>query len=300
MSDETIKMAEIAIEGLLPAQGVFLLGGRPKDCKSWLAVQMCCALVTGLPLGGKLEVLRPGRAHLWALEDQFSLTKDKLLKLYPDTRPDHLNDLRIFAELPHPLVRGGAEIIQRELDRSPAQYVILDSLMKLTGERQAYGDIVQADYAVIDCARKLALKNHILVGIVMHTRKGSQGGAPIENLMGTTGTTAAADVLMELKKTGRTGKLSVRGRCLPSEDFNLAWWDSETWGWGVQGKDDDLTLGEVGADVVAYLEAQGASRPGTIAAGLHKPFGAVWQSLQRLQARGLITLDLSKRWMAKV
>jgi hypothetical protein len=54
----------------------------------------------------------------------------------------------------------------------------------------------------------------------MHTKKGAQGGNPIENLIGTSGTPAAADAVAELKRYPQgAGKLTITGRSVPAEDF---------------------------------------------------------------------------------
>jgi hypothetical protein len=55
----------------LPRVGLVLLGGRPKDGKSWFACQLALSVVTGQALGGWLEVKHHGRVQLWALEDSF-------------------------------------------------------------------------------------------------------------------------------------------------------------------------------------------------------------------------------------
>jgi hypothetical protein len=46
----------------------------------------------------------------------------------------------------------------------------------------------------------------------------------------------------------------------------------------------------------AYLEAQGAAKPSSIAAGIHKSFSSVWNALLRLQDRGKAVRTRDKRW----
>ena len=64
MNDDSITVTELMIEGLLPKCGLVLLGGRPKDGKSWFACQLALAVVTGQALGGWLRVREPGRVTL--------------------------------------------------------------------------------------------------------------------------------------------------------------------------------------------------------------------------------------------
>ena len=299
MGDTTIVTPDLSIDGLLPQVGLVLLGGRPKDGKTWFACQIALSFVTGEALGGWLQVRKPGRCHLWALEDQFALTKDKVAKLLGDRRPDSLRDLRVFAELSQPLLRGGDQLIRAALREHPAELVILDSLFKLTGAAQGKQyDISQRDYDVIDRARRIALEFRCAVIIIMHTRKGAKGGDPIENLLGTSGNTAAADCLCELKRTGHNGKLTVIGRMVQREDYELVWHegDKSGWGWTIDSAGDDAAIGETADDVLSFLEAQGECKPATIAASIHKSFGSVWQALLRLQSRGRVVRGSDKRW----
>jgi hypothetical protein len=298
IADDSIGIPELIIEGLLPKCGLVLLGGRPKDGKSWFACQLALSVATGQALGRYLKVREPGRVQLWALEDQYGLTKDKVKKLLQGTRPDGVGDIRIFAELAEPILRGGDEIIKGALQQHPSELIILDSLFKLTGATQAQCDISQRDYDVIDRVRKIAIEHNCLAAIVMHTKKGARGGNPVENIIGTSGTSAAADAVIELKRTSaREGKLTVVGRLVPQEDYELAWHGGpDEWGWTIESTGDDASIGETSQEVLGYLEAQGATKPATIAAALRKSFGSVWMSLQRLQARGKVIRGRDKKW----
>lgn len=298
IADDSIGVPELMIEGVLPKCGLVLLGGRPKDGKSWFACQLALSVATGQALGGYLKVREPGRVHLWALEDQSSLTKDKVKKLLRGRRPDGLGDIRIFDELAKPIVRGGDDIIRLALQEHPAELIILDSLFKLSGATQNNCDISQRDYEVIDRVRKIAIEHNCVAVIVMHTKKGARGGNPIENIIGTSGTSAAADAVIELKRTSaRDGKLTIVGRLVPQEDYELAWHGGpDEWGWSIESTGDDASVGETSQELLAYLEAQGPSKPATIAAALRKSFGSVWMSLQRLQERGKVIRGRDKKW----
>ena len=295
MSDSSVCIPDLLVEGLIPKGGLVLLGGRPKDGKSWLACQLALALITGNPLGGWLKVKERCRVQLWALEDQTVLTKDKIGKLLGRERPDSLRDLMLYEELPRPVLAGGDQILNDALTRQPSGLIILDSLFKLTGGGgNRNRDISQSDYDVIDRVRKIAMANNCAAVIVMHTKKGARGGNPIENLIGTSGISAAADAAIELKRTSaKEGKLTVVGRLVQQEDYSLEWHagDELGWGWTVDGTGDDATIGETMAEVIAYLQAQGATKPATIATALRRTFGSVWQALLRLELRGK-----AKRW----
>ncbi|MBZ5607246.1 MAG: AAA family ATPase [Acidobacteriia bacterium] len=304
LENDSICAPELMVDGFLPKNSLVLLGGRPKDGKSWLACQLALAMVTGEPLAGWLNVREPGRVHLWALEDQKVLTKDKMQKILAGRRPDGLRNLQVFDELSQPILQGGDAIINGVLKQHPADLIILDSLFKLTGgSAQRNSDISQKDYDVIDRVRKIAIENNCAAVIVMHTKKGARGGNPIENIIGTSGTSAAADAVAELKRTSaREGKLTIVGRMVQQEDYELAWHcgqpenGTEQWGWTIESAGDDASMGETMLEVRAYLEAQGACKPASIASALHKSFGSVWQALLRLQDRGKAVRGKDKKW----
>jgi hypothetical protein len=244
-----------------------------------------------------LKVKYPGRVALWALEDQFAITKDKMSKLLRGAVPDGASGLRIFAELPLPILNGGDQILRAALKEHPAELVILDSLFKLSGAKQPHSDISQTDYDVIDRVRRIALDFNCCGLIVMHTKKGAQGGNPIENLIGTSGTPAAADAVAELKRYQQGGRLSVTGRSVATEDFELSWHAGpDEWGWTIDDQGDQVGLGDTGQEILAYLEAQSAAKPGTIATALRKSFSSVWNALLRLQTKGKVVRCADKKW----
>jgi len=300
MSDDSVRPPDLLVDGLVPKTGLVLLGGRPKDGKSWFACQLALAAVTGEPLGGFLQVKERCRVGLWALEDQAALTKDKMGKLLGSARPAGLRDLLLFEELPKPILAGGDQILHDALEREPVGLIILDSLFKLTGGTgNRNQDISQKDYDVIDRVRKIAIEHNCAAVVVMHTKKGSRGGNPVENILGTSGTSAAADAIGELKRTSaKEGKLTVVGRVVQPEDYELAWHagDDSGWGWTVEGTGEDAAVGETMSEVMAYLQAQGPAKPVTIATALRRTFGSVWQALLRLESRSMAIKGRDKRW----
>ena len=130
----------------------------------------------------------------------------------------------------------------------------------------------------------------------MHTKKGSPGGSPIENLLGTTGTTAVPDVLMELKRHKDSGKLTLVGRAVPSEEFQINWHGGpEEWGWTIGAQGEEAAGGETQDEVLSYLDAQGSATPAVIAREIRRSFRSVWSALLRLQSRGKVR-RAGKKW----
>ena len=296
LDDNSITQPQMLVEGILLRQGLGVLGGRPKDGKSWLANQIALAVVTGQALGGWLQVNHQGRVQLWALEDRLPLTKDKVLKLLGGTRPAGLRNLNVIEELSKPVLSGGDQIIRAKLEEQPADLVILDSLFKLTGASQPQYDICQKDYDVLDRLRKIAIELHCFFLVVMHSKKNSAGSNPVENLLGTSGITAVPDVLMELKRFKDAGKLTVVGRSIPCEDFRMDWHGGpDEWGWTIGAQGEEASGGETQDEVLTYLEAQGSTTPAVIARETRKSFRSVWSALLRLQGRGKV-VRAGRKW----
>ena len=66
------------VEGLWTQQGVGLLCGSPKSCKTWLALELALSVASKTPVLGKYEVNDPGAVLLFAAEDAPAMVRDRL------------------------------------------------------------------------------------------------------------------------------------------------------------------------------------------------------------------------------
>jgi hypothetical protein len=57
------------IESLWGAGAVGVIGGAPKSCKSWLALEMAVAVASGRPCLGRFAVCGPGTVLVYMAED---------------------------------------------------------------------------------------------------------------------------------------------------------------------------------------------------------------------------------------
>lgn len=57
------------IDQLWAAQAVGVIGGSPKSCKSWLALEMAVAVASGQPCLGQFEAIETGSVLVYAAED---------------------------------------------------------------------------------------------------------------------------------------------------------------------------------------------------------------------------------------
>jgi RecA-family ATPase len=57
------------IEGLWAKEAVGCIGGAPKSCKTWLALEMALAVASGKPCLGRFAVKTPGPVLVYCAED---------------------------------------------------------------------------------------------------------------------------------------------------------------------------------------------------------------------------------------
>ena len=66
------------VAGLWGEQAVGIVGGEPKCCKSFLALDLAVAVAAGIPCLRRFAVPRPGRVLLFAAEDALHIVRRRL------------------------------------------------------------------------------------------------------------------------------------------------------------------------------------------------------------------------------
>ena len=80
VKDEPLPVVQVAaieqrdgpawlVEGLWAEEGVGIVGGAPKCCKSWLALDLALSVASGTPALGTYAVPRAGPVLVFAAED---------------------------------------------------------------------------------------------------------------------------------------------------------------------------------------------------------------------------------------
>ena len=64
--------------GLWSEQAVGIVGGEPKCCKSFLALDLAVAVASGTPCLRRFPVAHPGRVLLYAAEDALPIVRGRL------------------------------------------------------------------------------------------------------------------------------------------------------------------------------------------------------------------------------
>src|SRR6201998_435149 len=66
------------VEGLWSEEAVGIIGGEPKCCKSFLALDLAVAVAAGIPCLRRFAVPRAGRVLLYAAEDALHIVRRRL------------------------------------------------------------------------------------------------------------------------------------------------------------------------------------------------------------------------------
>src|SRR5208282_2005783 len=66
------------VDGLWSEEAVGIIGGEPKCCKSFLALDLAVAVAAGTPCLRRFAVQRPGRVLLYPAEDALHVVRRRL------------------------------------------------------------------------------------------------------------------------------------------------------------------------------------------------------------------------------
>jgi len=160
------------IEGLWSAEAVGIVGGEPKCCKSFLALDMAVAVASGTPCLRRFPTLRRGRVLLFAAEDSLAVVRQRLVGIAAATNTT-LDALDIHVVVA-PVVRLDIELDRTRLEDTvrvlrPA-LLVLDPFVRL----HRIDENASAEVApLLDFLRGLQRRYQIAVVLVHHSRKGA-------------------------------------------------------------------------------------------------------------------------------
>jgi hypothetical protein len=210
------------VASLWARAGVGILGGAPKCCKSWLALEMAVAVASGAPCLGAFEVGDTGGALLYMAEDAAAVVKARLAGICRHRGLD-------LADLPVHLITAPALRLDRAQDQvrlrdAVAAYtprlLVLDPFVRL--HRIDENDAGQVS-ALLGYLRELQRAHDVAVLVVHHARKNGPTGQPGQSLRGSGDFFAWADSLLHVRRHRGQLLLSVEHRGAPApEPLGLA------------------------------------------------------------------------------
>lgn len=270
------------------AEGLTILGGRPKLGKSWLALDFTIAVASGgRSLGAECD---QGDALYLALEDNQRRLQDRLRIVLPklkSLRPD-LSRLSLLTEAPK-IGEGLIEILDAWRTRvEDPRLIIVDTLAMVRPPKGRNQDSYAADYAALSPLQQYAGEHRVAVVVVTHVRK-MEANDPLEMISGTNGLTGAADSILVLDRSTDGPKLYGRGRDVEEVEIALKFDGGR---WSVLGKVDDVKRSSERRKILNALRDCGSAlSPKEIAEATGMKSNNVTHLLRKMVAAGEVKKD---------
>jgi len=209
-----------SVPGLLP-EGLLLLVGKPKQGKSWFALQIALAVASGGALLDSYQA-NQGEVLYLALEDtpQRLQARSKQLLTSATGIPTGLE----FAVQWHRMDEGGLADLEAYVQtHTQARLIVIDTWAKFTPlspprARTQY----EVDYASLAPLKQLADTHHLSILAIHHLRKAA-GKDALDEITGSTGLVGAVDGILLLKRSREQddATLLVTGRDIQEQTLSL-------------------------------------------------------------------------------
>jgi hypothetical protein len=203
------------VTGLWSEQAVGIVGGEPKCCKSFLALDLAVAVAAGIPCLRRFAVPRAGRVLLYAAEDALHIVRRRLEGICATTGLS-LPDLDIQV-ITAPSVRLDLDADRRSLQETVAKLqprlLILDPFVRLHRiDENASGEVAP----LLAYLRELQRRHAVAVLVVHHAKKGAGRARAGQALRGSSEFHAWGDSNLYLRRNGDDLSLSAEHRAAPS------------------------------------------------------------------------------------
>jgi RecA-family ATPase len=189
------------VTGLWSEQAVGIIGGEPKCCKSFLALDLAVAVAAGVPCLRRFAVPCAGRVLLYAAEDALHIVRRRLDGICAAAGLD-LADLDVQV-ITAPTVRLDLEADRRSLDNTVAKLqprlLVLDPFVRLHRiDENASGEVAP----LLAFLRELQRRHDIAVVVVHHAKKGAGRIRAGQALRGSSEFHAWGDSNLYLRRNG--------------------------------------------------------------------------------------------------
>ena len=203
------------IDELWADEAVGIVGGEPKCCKSFLALDMAVAVAGGVPCLRRFAPTQTGRVLLYAAEDALHVVRSRLAGIAAAAGRD-LAELDIHV-ITAPSVRLDIErdrdaLVETIVELSP-KLLVLDPFVRLHRIDENLSSEVAPLLAYL---RELQRRYHVAVVLVHHARKGGARMRAGQALRGSSEFHAWGDSNLYLRRAGEQLTLSVEHRAAAS------------------------------------------------------------------------------------
>lgn len=204
------------VEGLWSEEAVGIVGGEPKCCKSFLALDVAVSVASGAPCLRRFAVPRRGRALLFAAEDALHVVRRRLEGICTaagvafdaslDVQVITADTLRL--DLPEDRRR-----LHETVEALRPRLLALDPFVRLhRKDENVAGDVAP----LLAFLRELQRRFSMAVLLVHHARKGGAGLRAGQALRGSSELHAWGDSNLYLRRVGAELQLSVEHRAAPA------------------------------------------------------------------------------------
>lgn len=210
--DDALDKPPWLIEGLWARAGVGILGGAPKCCKSWLALDMALSIASNTSCLDTFVVRDPGPVMLYMAEDAAPIVKSRLLGICRHRRMK-------LDELPIDVITASSLRIDRERDqlrllrtvrRAKPRLLVLDPFVRLHRVDENDAGAVSG---VLGYLRTLQRELDVAVLVVHHARKnGAANGQAGQSLRGSGDLHAWGDSNLYLRRQKNALTLTIEHR----------------------------------------------------------------------------------------
>jgi RecA-family ATPase len=203
------------VETLWVDEAVGIVGGEPKCCKSFLALDLAVAVASGAPCLRQYPVCRPGRVLLYAAEDALHLVRRRLEGICRAAGVD-LAALDVHV-ITAPTLRLDHAADRDRLAATVAalrpRLLVLDPFVRLHRiDENVSGEVAP----LLAYLRELQRRHQLAVLVVHHARKGAARARAGQALRGSSEFHAWGDSNLYLRRVGEQLTLTVEHRAAAS------------------------------------------------------------------------------------
>lgn len=203
------------VTGLWSEQAVGIVGGEPKCCKSFLALDLAVSVASGTPCLRHFAVPHPGRVLLYAAEDALHVVRRRLEGICAAAGCQLRNlDVQVITV---PTLRldlpADAEALERTVQQLKPRLLILDPFVRLHRiDENASGEVAP----LLAYLRELQRRHALSVLVVHHAKKSSGRIRAGQALRGSSEFHAWGDSNLYLRRSLNTLTLTIEHRAAAS------------------------------------------------------------------------------------
>jgi hypothetical protein len=203
------------VTGLWSEQAVGIIGGEPKCCKSFLALDLAVSVAAGTPCLRRFPVTCKGRVLLYAAEDALHIVRQRLEGICAAV--GHALEALDVQVITAPTVRLDLAADRKALDETIAalkpRLLVLDPFVRLHRiDENASGEVAP----LLAYLRELQRRHGIAVIVVHHAKKGAGRVRAGQALRGSSEFHAWGDSNLYLRRNGEDLTLTVEHRAAPA------------------------------------------------------------------------------------